>query len=58
MAACPSAADIEAGLRRLAEVSRLLAQRIQDTEIVDVDYEDITDMEEEYPGEEAYCVPI
>lgn len=27
------------------------------TEIVDVDYEEVPDIEED-PGEEAYCVPI
>ncbi len=50
-------ADLTTALRRFTEALRSAPPR-QDPEIVDVEYEDISDIEEEEPGEEAYCVPI
>lgn len=51
-------AELTTVLRRFADAALRLAPPRQDPEIEDVDYEDITDIEEEEPGEEAYCVPI
>lgn len=51
-------AELTTAMRRVADAALRLAPPRQDHEIEDVDYEDITDIEEEEPGEEAYCVPI
>lgn len=50
-----SLADLSAAMRRFATS---VTPPSQNHEIVDVDYEEVTDIEEEEPGEEAYCVPI
>lgn len=51
-------ADLTAALRRVYDAARRLSPPRQDHEIEYVEYEDITDIEEEEPGEEDYCVPI
>lgn len=51
-------AELTTALLRFVEVALRLAPPSQSPEIVDVDYEEVTDIEEEEPGEEAYCVPI
>lgn len=51
-------AELTTAMRRVADVALRLAPPRQDPEIEDVDYEEVNDIEEEEPGEEAYCVPI